>query len=376
MKKIRVAAIACGLLIALVVWVIQSRHPHVSSHGSKSSYENDRIQAEPAKEVLKRASREGNSTRKKRTEAFDELVAEWKAKTFDKDGYPISDIGPLTEKSASKLLCSQEMLYLLEILRTSGAQIAARSLHEKLISKLGSEDGQTYRESILEISDDNNPYVDDWFYILGTKCPDEEFGRFKISLGDKQDFARALLVREITKSKTPETLVEEIIDTIPQEYFEASYPSELISYPLFKDILRDLPENSNWLELLNVVPPAKGGNSCSSNRLRQNMISRWSNSDFVGAANHIINNGHENSLIELRSLEVCDENRQAATLYLEGLSPGPAFDAIAERIARSYLTTNLEKSREFADQIRDPIKRDKVVQDIMFDLGTSGNRGN
>ncbi len=304
---------------------------------------------------------------------LEDLIARWNSAKHQPAGTDDSIVEKLVSDSVEFLMCTDEMLELINFLNQEGLEDLRARVENELVERLRNRQDPGLRESLLN-SSRNGQFKRSWFYYAGIGCPEEEFGTFSSALGNS---AEAIHLKYGYYSKTastdPRVAIEETLRVLPvgvlEENFEGAFPYDGpvdYSASILHELFEKAPAESDFAALERLLPPDRDNDSNPINRARKVAVSRWALQDARGAVDFVIHHPERvnpSALGGIASLE--NESLLPVLDYISGFEKSSRRDAVLAAIALSLDPGRGDVTGLFVGQISNPSVKGEVGQAII-----------
>jgi len=283
----------------------------------------------------------------------------------------------LARKSNDLLLCSEEMIELLEFLERNNISTGGVAMPDMQL--FSSEHAQEARSLLLDLSGKRDPhgreYREIWSYYAGRKCTEEEFLDFYTRMRSISPNAaqEALFARnEVLVEKQPEEAVSSTLSALEKNITSPHMGT------ILGGLLRNLPRSADFAKIERMLSdvdfdPSPWGVTDP----RSELFETWGLADFPAAADFALSNIGElppRVIRKLGSAAVEELGADGAMDWIRTIPEGAHRDAVAANATIGLQFSDPERARQIASFITDSAKRKRVLA-MIDDHSESGLQG-
>gem|GEM_PF-6327589 len=289
-----------------------------------------------------------------------------------------AELQALAMESAEALLCSNELLSLLEYLDGNDMAFFAEAIRERVPALFDSDHGPEARKLLAELTHqpadgDLAPTLGGWSYRAALSVDDEEeFEAFRTSLGNQKCIMTASFGWNVQLAKSDP--VEAMTSTLN---LLASDEPTYMRNEVLKLLINNIPEETNFAEIESLLPPLNSKmNSREIEKGRSNLLAKWAQFDPAAAANFVIGNPERADPSEIKgiTMAVIRNSWESGLEWVEHFPPGPYLDAAARAAVAQIHRSRPEEAQRYAAMIENEELREQSmteIQKVIDDRGLS-----
>ncbi|MES2659325.1 MAG: hypothetical protein V4689_11965 [Verrucomicrobiota bacterium] len=287
-----------------------------------------------------------------RKKDLEHLKKQWL--TLGKGGENYEAALELSKESARLLLASQESVDLIVFL---SEHKIGNGISDRIQDLFSSSQAADARITLLGLPDgqsgDGTNYREEWSAKAGMGCSEAEFEAFHAALGGGPCAQEALLGHyQARVTVEPVETVRATIDELGKKMDSMS------SVSIYSKLMDRLPDSAPFGEIEEMLPKA--------DHARAMLFKKWAAVDRQGAFDHLMaNSGRLNpELIVPITQAFMKGDMWAGFEWVQKMPDGPHFDTAARVVINSLRTMYPDQARQVADQITDPVEREKAYERI------------
>lgn len=285
----------------------------------------------------------------------------------------------LAQETADRLLCSEEAIELLVLLRKRNLLNAVTLLERAIEGLFLSERAIEARGVLADLpiltgAQASSPGFPDyrfsWSFTAGIGCPAEEISGFLAALKEETAVNHAMMGHYTTLAATePAAAVQSALDLVRENSVFSG---------TMRDVIENLPESADFAQIEQLLPAeasneslesADGVNSETdrSDPIRRALLREWAKFDPAAAANYVMSAperlGPKHITPIVATVAIADLHKGLA--WVQEFPPGPYYDAaVAGIIPYIVGSTYVTEAEDLASMIEDPILRERAMQRV------------
>lgn len=279
------------------------------------------------------------------------------------------ELQALATESAEALLCSNELLRLLEYLDGNDMATFADVIRDRVPVLFDSDLGPEARKLLADLThrpaygDTNNmPMLSGWCYRAALSADEEEFEAFRKSLGNQMFIMTASFGWNVQLAKSdPAEAMRSTLNLLASR--EPSY----MQGEALQLLISNIPSETNFAEIEALLPPLNSEMSTSEiEKGRSRLLTKWALADPAAATNFVIGNPERAGPSEIKGIvyAVMEDNPKGGREWVEHFPPGPYLDVAARAVVTQICLSLPEEAQRYAAMIENEELREQSMTEI------------
>lgn len=279
------------------------------------------------------------------------------------------ELQALAMESAEALLCSNELLRLLEYLDGNDMVAFANVIRDRVPDLFDSDHGPEARKLLADLThrpayedEDILPMLGGWCYRAALSVDEEGLEAFRNSLGDQRFITTASFGWNVQLAKSdPAEAMRSTLNLL------ASGESTYLGDDLLPLVINNIPSETNFAEIESLLPPLNSEmNSSEIEKGRSRLLTKWAELDPAAVANFVIENPGRADPSEIKgiTMAVMRNNWESGLEWVEYFPPGPYLDAAARAAVVKISRSRPEEALRYAAMIKNEELREQSMTEI------------
>ncbi len=262
----------------------------------------------------------------------------------------VGDDRQLARESAHELLCSSELVELIEYLKENGVRTVDNAFNLVLSELFSSADGKAARQNLIALNL-NSRYREEWSYFAGMGTPSELFEGFCSDLNQRLCSQNAVLGRARQLLSTDPNMAVSLAIREKENCIQSTH-SDLI----LCELMEALPENTEFSTIAELLQFKHADVNEELKTARERLLRRWGRSDPIASADYVMSDpkSFDPQLMGQIAGSLAQRNPSAAVEWVQNLPQGLYQDSAVSCLTPQICQLYPKEAAELIEIVTDP----------------------